>query len=164
MELRDYLRGLRRHWLAICLMTLVGLATAFGWYLLQTPVYQATAIGLVQTRVVAEEELRMRTSSSPLRFDGFARAKIPTYIEMATWRLVAEGVIADLALEGSPSDVVSRIIVENPADTNIIRITATGETPEDAVALAEAWLGSLSRPSTRRKATGRRVPRRSRSS
>ena len=144
MELREYLRGLRRHWLAICLMTLVGLAAAFGWYVLQTPVYQATAIGLVQTRESPQEQIQDENLVLLPQFDGFARSKIPTYMEMATWRVVAEDAIADLGLEGSPSEVVSRITVENPADTNMIRITATGEPPEDAVALAEAWLGSLS--------------------
>ena len=48
MELRDYFRGLRRHWLAIVLMTLLGVGAAYGWVLLQTPVYEATASGLVQ--------------------------------------------------------------------------------------------------------------------
>lgn len=141
MELREYLRGLRRHWLAILLMTVVGLAAAFGWYLLQTPVYQATAIGLVQTREVAQEV--EETQNLGPQFDGYARSKMPTYIEMATWKVVAEGVIADLGLPQSPDQVVSRITVENPADTNMIRITATGETPEAAVALAEGWLTSL---------------------
>ncbi len=102
MELREYLRGLRRHWLAICLMTLVGLAAAFGWYLLQTPVYQATAIGLVQTREVAQEQEQNENLVLLPQFDGFARSKIPTYMEMATWRVVAEGAIADLGLDGEP--------------------------------------------------------------
>ena len=30
MESRDYLRGLRRHWLAVVLMTIVGVLVAFG--------------------------------------------------------------------------------------------------------------------------------------
>jgi len=144
MELREYLRGLRRHWLAILLMTLVGLAAAFGWYLLQTPVYQATAIGLVQTREVAQEQEQNENLILVPQFDGFARSKLPTYIEMATWRIVAEGVLEELGLEASPSEVVSRITVENPPETNLIRITATGESPADAVALAETWLTSLS--------------------
>jgi capsular exopolysaccharide synthesis family protein len=144
MELREYLRGLRRHWLAICLMTLVGLAAALGWYVLQTPVYQATAIGLVQTREVAQEQEQNENLILVPEFDSFARSKVPTYMEMATWRVVAEGVIADLGLDGSPSEAVSRITIENPADTNMIRVTATGSSPADAVALAEAWLQSLS--------------------
>jgi capsular exopolysaccharide synthesis family protein len=144
MELREYLRGLRRHWLAICLMTLVGLAAAFGWYVLQTPVYQATAIGLVQTREAAQAQEQNENLILVPQFDGFARSKLPTYMEMATWRVVAEGVIADLGLDASPSEAVSRIAIENPAETNMIRVTAVGASPADAVALAEAWLGSLS--------------------
>jgi len=143
MELREYLRGLRRHWLAICLMTLVGLAAAFGWFVLQTPVYEATAIGLVQTREVAQEQEQNENLVIMPQIDSFAQSKIPTYMQMATWRVVADGVIADLGLDESPSQAVSRITVENPDDTNMIRITATGGSPADAAALAEAWLGSL---------------------
>ena len=89
--------------------------------------YQATAIGLVQTREVAQEQEQNENLVLVPQFDSFARSKIPTYMEMATWRVVAEGAIADLGLDGSPSEVVSRITVENPADTNMIRITATGD-------------------------------------
>src|SRR4051794_7279020 len=99
MELREYLRGLRRHWLAILLMTLVGLATAFGWYLLQAPVYQATAVGLVQTKAIADDP-NQSTSLGP-QFDGYARSKLPTYMEMATWKDVAEGAINELGLNVS---------------------------------------------------------------
>lgn len=144
MELREYLRGLRRHWLAILLMTIVGLAAAFGWYLLQTPVYQATAIGLVQTREVAQEQEQNENLVTGPQFDSFAGMKLPTYMEMATWKVVAEGAIEALGLEASPSQVVSRITVENPPETNMIRVTATGGSPADAVALAEGWLASLS--------------------
>jgi capsular exopolysaccharide synthesis family protein len=142
MELREYLRGLRRHWLAIALMTLVGLGAAFGWYAVQTPVYQATAIGLVQTREVAQDTVDDQNLIVP-QIDSFARTKVPTYIQMATWRDVAEGAIEELDLAQTPDQAVTRITIENPPDTNMIRITATGETPEDAAALAEVWLRSL---------------------
>src|SRR5690606_30927072 len=43
MELRDYLHGLRRHWLAVLLITAIGVAVAWGWTLTQKPVYEASA-------------------------------------------------------------------------------------------------------------------------
>ncbi|WP_457100834.1 polysaccharide biosynthesis tyrosine autokinase [Microbacterium sp. P5_E9] len=146
MEVREYLRGLRRHWLAILLMTLVGLAAAFGWYLLQTPVYQATAIGLVQTKSLAETDAENQDQNLVLgpQYDGYAASKIPTYMEMGTWKVVADGAIAALGLDASANQVVTRVTLENPAQTNMIRVTATAETPEEAAALAEAWLTSLS--------------------
>ena len=54
MELRDYLRGLRRHWIAILLMTLVGVGAGYGWTLLQTPVYVAGASGYVSSTGVED--------------------------------------------------------------------------------------------------------------
>jgi len=143
MELRDYVRGLRRHWLAIALMTLVGLVAAYGWYVLQTPVYQATAIGVLQTRDIdTPDEEDQQLILNP-QIDSFARASLPTYMDMATWRIVADGAIAQLGISASPEQVVTRVTAENPSQTNIIRITATGSTPEEAAALAEAWLTSL---------------------
>ena len=44
MELRDYLR---RHWIGILVMTLIGISAGYGWALLQTPVYTAVATGYV---------------------------------------------------------------------------------------------------------------------
>ena len=143
MELRDYMRGLRRHWLAVLLMTLVGMATAFGWYVIQTPVYEATAVGLVQTRTVAVEDEQNNSLVSNPAFDSFAGAKVPTYIDMATWKTVADGAVASLGIDEPVAQVVSRITVDNTPETNIIRITAKAGSSADALALAQAWIGSL---------------------
>jgi tyrosine-protein kinase len=153
MELREYLRGLRRHWLAIVLMMLVGVGAAFGWYLLQTPVYQATAIGLVQTRHDATSDENQSLVVGP-QYDSYAATKVPTYMEMATWKVVAEDVIKDLGLNESPDEVVSRVTIENPPQTTMIRVTATGATPADASALGAAWLNSLSKTIDETEGTG----------
>ncbi len=142
MEVTDYLRGILRHWLAILLMTLVGLGAAFGWVLLQTPVYEATSVGLVQSRSSAAADDENGQLLQPA-FDSIARGKVPTYLDMATWRVVADGAIAELGLATTPEAVVQRITIENPNETSIIRVTAQGETPAEAAALSEAWLTSL---------------------
>lgn len=143
MELRDYLRGLRRHWLAIVLMTIVGAAAAFGWYLVQTPVYEATAVGLVQTRAVAVDAEENQNLVNNPAFDSYASAKVPTYMEMATWKAVADGAVEAVGIDEPVAAVVSRISIENPPSTNIIRITAQAGSSADAVALAQAWMASL---------------------
>ena len=143
MELRDYMRGLRRHWLAVFLMVIVGLGAAFGWYLIQTPVYEATAVGLVQSRTVAIEDEENENLVTNPAFDGFAAAKVPTYVEMATWKKVADGAVAAVGIDEPVAQVVSRITIENPANTNIIRITAQAGSSAGAAALAQAWMASL---------------------
>ncbi|WP_251454299.1 polysaccharide biosynthesis tyrosine autokinase [Microbacterium sp. Marseille-Q6648] len=134
MELRDYFRGLRRHWLAIALMTLVGLGASFGWVQLQTPVYESSASGLIQIRDLPE-------GADSSFGDSQARSKVDTYLDMATWQRTADTAAEAVGL--SPSVAASRIRVQAPSNTAILRVTAQGETPEDAAALAEAWIVAL---------------------
>src|SRR5688572_26074194 len=136
MELRDYLRGLRRHWIAILLMTLVGAGAGYGWTLLQTPVFVAGASGYVSSTGV--EDLGTSTLG-----DSLARSKVPTYLEIAGWRTVADYTIEELGLSTRPEDLVNRIEVSNPDGTTIIKVSAEGSSPEEARALAEAWIDGM---------------------
>ena len=136
MELRDYLRGIRRHFLAIVIMTAVGVGVAYAWTLIQTPVYEATADGIIQAREVEE-------GASPLTGDSMARQKVETYLEMASWEAVADEAIESLGLQISADSAVARIAVVNPTNTAILRVTAEGSSPQDAVTLAEAWIAAL---------------------
>lgn len=136
MELRDYLRGLRRHWIAIVLMTVVGAGAGYGWTMLQTPVYIAGASGYVSSTGV--EDLGTSTLG-----DSLARSKVPTYLEIAGWRTVAEHAIDELGLNTTPEQLVDRIAVSNPPDTTFIRVDAQGPSAESARTLAEAWIDAM---------------------
>ncbi|MDT0186468.1 polysaccharide biosynthesis tyrosine autokinase [Microbacterium sp. ARD31] len=136
MELRDYLRGLRRHWIAVVLMTMVGVATAFGWVLLQTPVYEATANGLVQSKATAEQ-------GGAVYGDSYAATKVPTYLEMVTWKVVAERAGEILQSDESPEELAARVNVVNPQGTSILKFTAQAGSPAEAATLAQAWIDAL---------------------
>jgi capsular exopolysaccharide synthesis family protein len=136
MELRDYLRGLRRHWLAIVLMTLVGIGAAYGWTLLQTPVYTASASGYVTSR--QSEDIGMSTVG-----DSLARSRVQSYLDIAGWRSVAQNAIDDLGLDTTPEALVGRVTVTNTPDTVIMKINAQADTPEGARELAEAWIRAM---------------------
>ena len=136
MELRDYLRGLRRHWLAIVLMTLIGIGAGYGWTLLQTPVYTAGASGYVVSKQT--EDVGMSTLG-----DSLARSRVQSYLDIAGWRSVAENAIDELELETTPEELVTHVTVTNPADTVIMKISAEASTPESARDLAEAWIRAM---------------------
>ena len=136
MELRDYLRGLRRHWLAIVLMTLVGVGAAYGWTLLQTPVYTASASGYVTSRQTAD----IGTSTVG---DSLARARVQSYLDIAGWRRVAQTAIDDLGIDTTPEALVGRVSVTNTPDTVIMKINAQADTPQGARELAEAWIRAM---------------------
>lgn len=139
MDIRDYLRALRRNWIAIILMTAVGLGAAYGWAKIQTPVYEASVSGLVKSRVTPTDPQQQLAQST----DTYARAKVPTYLVMAGWRSVAVNAGSTLGLSDSPESLVKRITVTNPEATNIINIAATASSPKAAQQLADAWMKGL---------------------
>lgn len=140
MELRDYFVALRRHALAIVLLTLIGVGVSYGWAKLQTPVYEASASGFVKTRDLGTDA---GVVVAPGTQDALANAKVETYLDMAMWRTVAEHAAEELDLSDSPEQLVRRITVENPPSTAILRITAQGSSPEAARDLASAWVRGL---------------------
>jgi capsular polysaccharide biosynthesis protein len=133
MELREYWH---RHWIGILLMMLIGTSAGYYWALLQAPVYVAGASGYVSSSGV--EDLGTSTLG-----DSLARSKVPTYLEIAGWRTVAEHAIEDLGLSTTPEALVQRIEVSNPDNTTFIKVNAQGPSPESARALAEAWIDAM---------------------
>lgn len=137
MELRDYLRILRAHWLGIVALTVLGAAVAFGWSALQPKVYTANASGIVQATGLGSD------TGSALVGNQLAQSKVTSYVDIGGWRSVAEFAADELGLDDSPAELVTRVSVSNPLDTVIINVSATGPTPEDAQALAEAWVHGM---------------------
>ncbi|BDV29759.1 polysaccharide biosynthesis tyrosine autokinase [Microbacterium terricola] len=133
MELRDYLRILRAHWLGIVLLTVLGAAIAYGWSSLQPRVYTASASGYVASTTAGTD------TGSSLVGDQLARAKVTSYVDIGSWRSVAEYAIDDLGLDTTPEALVTRVDVSNPLDTVIIQVKASAGSPEEARDLAESW-------------------------
>ncbi|QLD12242.1 polysaccharide biosynthesis tyrosine autokinase [Microbacterium oleivorans] len=139
MELRDYLRILRAHWVALSLCIVLGVAVAFAWTLLQPKVYTADASGYV-TPAQAQGQT---DSSSAYVSDNLAKSKVKSYVDLGTWRAVGEHARDELGLDVSPESLVRRVSVSNPVDTVVIKVDATGPTPEAARDLAGAWIRGM---------------------
>lgn len=138
MELRDYLRTLRVHWLSLLLAIVVCTALAAGWTWLQPRVYTAEASGYVATTAASGNN-----ASSSMVGDQLAQSKVRSYVEIGSWRTVAEYAIDSLGLNASPEEVVQRVSVTNPKDTVVLRVSARGPSPEEARDLAEAWIRGM---------------------
>jgi capsular exopolysaccharide synthesis family protein len=137
LELRDYLRILRAHWLGILALTILGAAVAFGWSSVQPKVYTASASGIVQATGLGTDV------GSSLVGNQLAQSKVSSYVDIGGWRSVAEFAIDELGIDASPESLVTRVTVSNPLDTVIINVSATGPTPEAARDLAEAWVHGM---------------------
>ncbi|MFF8189213.1 polysaccharide biosynthesis tyrosine autokinase [Microbacterium sp. NPDC016588] len=137
MDLRSQLRVLRAHWIAIVIFTVAGTAVLGTWALLQPKIYTAEASGYIAVTASGAD------AGSALIGDNLAKAKVKSYIDLGTWRTVAERAISQLGLNDSVEDVVERVSVSNPIDTVNINVRANAGTPEGARDLAQAWLSSM---------------------
>lgn len=115
---------------------MLGVATAAGWTLLQPKVYTADASGYVSSASNGD-------TSSALIGDNLARAKVTSYLDIGSWRSVAEHAIDELGLRTTPEALVQRVEVSNPLDTVVIKVVASASSPEDARDLAEAWIRGM---------------------
>lgn len=140
MELSDYFRILRAHWIVILVATVLGAGAAFGWTSIQPRVYAADTTGIV---TAAGDGSGDDSAGSALVGDQLAQSRVKSYLNLGSWRAVAEHTIDDLGLDAAPDALVARVSVTNPTGTTALKVTANGSTPENAQELAEAWMRSM---------------------
>ncbi|WP_449372153.1 polysaccharide biosynthesis tyrosine autokinase [Arthrobacter psychrolactophilus] len=136
LDVRDYVRVFRQHWLGVVALVLIGILCSAGWILLQKPSYSANSIGYVS--IPGGDNM-----GSALAGDNLAKSKATSYASFASSRPVAESVIAVLKLDSTPDELLGQITVTSAKDTPEIKIAAAAGTPQEAQALANAWVVAL---------------------
>ena len=137
MELNDYLRILRNHWLGVVIIVVATVALAGVYSVTQPKVYAANANGFVSAGGTAMDPALSSVS------DNLAKSRAKSYVDIAKRRDTAQHAIDELGIDGSPAGLIGRITAEQPADTVLIKITARGSSPRQAQELADAWIKAL---------------------
>jgi len=136
VELRDYIRILRKSWVLILVLALTGIGVASALSILQTPKFSATAKVFVSTQGSG-------STSDLQQGNTFTVQRVKTYSDLVTTSVVLLPVIAALDL-GIPADeLAKRITASAPLDTSIINITVIDTDPVRAAGIANAASQSL---------------------
>lgn len=131
MDLRDFIRLLRRRWHVVLALTLIGIGGAVGITQSTTPMYQAS----VQTFV----SLRDSDGTSTAYQDNlFSQARVKSYAKLVDSPSVTASVVHDLKLSLSPEQLASRISASVPVDTVLVDITVRDSSPTRARDMANA--------------------------
>lgn len=138
MELRDYIRILRKSWVLILLLTLVGIGAASAYSIAQTPKYSATSKVFVSTQ-------NGGTTSELAQGNSFTVQRVKTYSALASTPIVLLPVIAELGLDVNEGTLGKQISASAPLDTSNIEITVTDDDPVLAADIANATAASLTR-------------------
>jgi capsular polysaccharide biosynthesis protein/GGDEF domain-containing protein len=134
VELRRYLRVLRRHWGLALITFLVTADTTLLLTLRQPTTYEATGTALIRPRLPGTDSEAI--DASDLLVQGVKIAE--TYATMARSDMIRERAEAGLDPGIDPSGVV--IGADVMTDTNILSVNARGTDPEAVQAMSEAAL------------------------
>ncbi len=136
MELRDYLRILRRNWVLLVVLTLAGIAGGATFSLLQTPQYEATTKVFVSASS-ADSVADLNAGAS------YTQQIVRSYAEVVTTGLVLDPVISELGLDETTSELARRVTASATLNTVIVDITVTDDDPERAAAIANSIAENL---------------------
>jgi succinoglycan biosynthesis transport protein ExoP len=132
LDLKQYVRVLRAHWLLLALSVLVctGAAAAFAWT--RTPSY------------AARTQMFVSAGGGPTDLNQtylgglFSQQRIRSYADIVQSPAVAQAVISELHLSKSTQDVQDAISASVPADTVLLNVKVTDRSPQMAKAIANA--------------------------
>ncbi|MHA7287357.1 tyrosine-protein kinase domain-containing protein [Arthrobacter sp. MDT3-44] len=137
MELRNYLRVLKRNWLIIAGATLAGVIVAGIASMLMKPIYTAQTelfVAVEETGSVAELQ----------QGNTFMQDRVQTYTEMVDSPRVLQPIITSLGLDAdTAADLPANVTAYSTPNTVLVGLWVTDESPEQAAAIANALADSL---------------------
>jgi capsular exopolysaccharide synthesis family protein len=136
LDLRDYLRILRRYWLGILTAVLLGLLAGGGASVLTRPSYAAeTQLFVAIQSSGSVQDLQQGNT--------FSQARVQSYVKTIDSPVVLNPVIEALGLDMTSEALASRVSASTDANTVLINITVTDASAVQAAAIAQAVANSL---------------------
>ncbi|WP_066293805.1 polysaccharide biosynthesis tyrosine autokinase [Arthrobacter sp. B6] len=136
MDLREYLRILRRHWIAIAAATLIGLLIGGGAAVLSKPTYTAeTQLFVAIQSSGSVQELQQGNT--------FSQARVQSYVKTVGSPVVLQPAIDALGLNTTAQDLATRVKATTDLNTVLINISVDDQSPVQAAAIAQAVANSL---------------------
>lgn len=136
MELRDYLRVLRKYWVLIVALSLLGVALAATYSLVKTPEYSSSAKVFVSTQ--SSDNVQELAQGN-----AFTQQRVKTYADLVQTPIVLLPVIATLELNITAGQLSQQVAASAPLDTTLIEITAVSPDPVLAAEIANTTAESL---------------------
>lgn len=138
VEIRDYIRVLRKGWILIVLLTVLGASGAVAFSILKTPEYSSTSKVFVSTS-------SGQTTQDLVQGNSFTVQRVKTYSDLATTPIVLLPVIASLSLKTTSGELAEQVTVSAALDTTLIEISVSDADPVLSADIANEVSESLTR-------------------
>lgn len=136
LDLRDYLRILRRNWIIIVAATMTGLLIGGAAAVLTPPTYTS------RTQLF----VAIQGSGSVLELqqgNSFSQARVQSYVETVSTPIVLQPAIDSLGLETTPEDLAKRVAATSDVNTVLINIAVSDSSAVQSAAIAQAIATSM---------------------
>lgn len=138
LDLRDYLRILRRNWILIVATALVGLLLGGAASILAKPTYTSeTQLFVAIQSSGSVQELQQGNT--------FSQARVQSYVRTVDSPIVLQPVIDSLGLSMTSDSLAEKVSATTDLNTVLIKISASDSSPVQAAAIAQAVGDSLVR-------------------
>jgi capsular exopolysaccharide synthesis family protein len=131
MELRQYLRALRKYWWVIVIPTLVGSVIGVVMVSREVPQYRGAMTYFVRT--VGETN-----ANSQFAGDQFAQRRVNSYVGLLSTDRLANSIVERTGLEIDPGEVAGMISASGNVNTVLLTVNVTGTSEETVAAVSEA--------------------------
>ncbi|MFV0373059.1 Wzz/FepE/Etk N-terminal domain-containing protein [Microbacterium sp.] len=136
MSVVEYAHALRKHWIMLVVLTLIGAAIGFGIARTTPEVYRSSGSVLLSND-------RGDSTVELVQGSTFVQATIASYVVFATSDIVLQDVIDELDLPTTPGRLADSVSASNPLGTAVIDISVNDGDPERAQQIASAVVVSL---------------------
>ncbi|WP_295844821.1 polysaccharide biosynthesis tyrosine autokinase [uncultured Microbacterium sp.] len=136
MELSDYIRVLRKNWLVILALTVLGLGAATAYTLTRTPTYESSSTIFVSTQGGS-------TTAELQQGSSFTQARINTYVGLVTTPAVLNPVINSLGLATTAEILSTEVKATAALNSTLINVTVSNSSAAEASDVANAIADSL---------------------
>jgi len=136
LDLREYLRVLRRNWILVTALALAGLLIGGAASILSRPLYTAeTQLFVAIQSSGSVQELQQGNN--------FSQARVQSYVKTVTTPVVLQPAIDSLGLGTTSEELAKRVSATTDLNTVIIKLSVTDTSPVQAAATAQAVAESL---------------------
>lgn len=136
MDIRDFLRVLRRNWIIVVASTLIGILAGAGGSLLAQRTYTSeTELFVAIQGSGSVTELQQGNT--------FSQARVLSYVKTATTPAVLQPAIDTLGLGVTTDQLASNVKVGTDPNTVLVNISVSDHSPVQAAAIAQAVADSL---------------------
>jgi len=133
----DILRAVRRSWILIALVSVIGAGVGGSWAMVSTPVFEAETELFVSVQPSAPDVNDVAQGNTA------AQQKVSSYVAVVTSASVLQPVIDELDLGTTVAELADRVTAKSPANSVLIDITVRNTEPAAAKAVANAVAQSL---------------------